>query len=210
MSSRSRRTAIGVFRQGGGRGRTSASVSLMPTVLCSLSHIVPCGSRPCSTGHAWPSGAGERRVVPGCPSCPRAGPGCARQPPMAGGCEAGPQRAQVWHCTGRGKASILSRLRSEPASPRWCQRLGDPGGEVLSRKSAFENTLEGDDQETKLSRSFYGGKSASYMCVRPQKQQAHRDRYHLVISSPSLLVTISLHNLLIGNAFAHHCVFHML
>src|SRR5262245_52930561 len=32
------------------------------------------------------------------------------------------------------KLLILSRPRSEPASARWCQRLGEPGGEVVSSK----------------------------------------------------------------------------
>ena len=37
------------------------------------------------------------------PLLPRAGPGRARLPPTGGCCEAGPQRAQVWRCTGRGE-----------------------------------------------------------------------------------------------------------
>ena len=66
--------------------------------------------------------------------------------------------AWAWFCTGRGNASILRRPRSEPANPHWCQRLEDPEGEVVSRRSAFANTSEGDDQEQKLSRGFLGEK----------------------------------------------------
>ena len=84
----------------------------------------------------------------------------------ADGSEAGPQRMGV-ACTGSGNASILSRPRSAPARARWCQRLGDPGGEVVSRKSSFSNTSEGDDQEKKLSIGLYGGKSSGYTVVRP-------------------------------------------
>ena len=90
------------------------------------------------------------------PLRPRAGPGRARQPPEAGGSEAGPQHTQVWHCTGRGNASILSRSRSDDA--RWCQRLEAPEGAVFSRKSPFENTSEGDEQEQKAVQRLVWGK----------------------------------------------------
>ena len=92
-------------------------------------------------GNHRQGGAVNRAASPGValrsPSSPLPRQSRAWLPPRVGCCEAGPQRVQVWHCTDRSEASILSRPSSKPASPHWCQRLGDPGGKVVSSKSLF-------------------------------------------------------------------------
>ena len=66
----------------------------------------------------------------------------------------------------RERQRVYTRQVEKHAHLPWCQRLGAPEGAVVARKSSFENTSEGDEQEKRLSIGFYGGKSSAYTVVR--------------------------------------------